>query len=129
MIRYKGINHLAMVTTDMDSTIRFWRDLLGMRLVAGLGDRKHRHYFLEISPTDLIAFFEWPDGEKIPIKDHGVPTKTPIAFDHVSIGVSDLSDLIALKRKLTANDKPISKLAQIFSGDSISVRKRNKARK
>ena len=60
-IRYKGINHLAMVTADMDATIRFWRDFLGMRLVAGLGSKKYRHYFLEISATDMIAFFEWPE--------------------------------------------------------------------
>ncbi len=37
MIRYTGINHLAMATKDMGCTILFWRDLLGMRLVAGLG--------------------------------------------------------------------------------------------
>ncbi len=36
-----GVNHLAMVTQDMDMTIRFWRDLLGMRLVAGLGRPGH----------------------------------------------------------------------------------------
>ena len=36
-MRYKGVNHLAMATGDMDRTTRFWRDLLGMRLVAGLG--------------------------------------------------------------------------------------------
>ncbi len=34
MATYTGINHLAMATGDMDVTIRFWRDLLGMRLVA-----------------------------------------------------------------------------------------------
>ena len=32
MVKYKGINHLAMATGDMDATIRFWRNLLGMRL-------------------------------------------------------------------------------------------------
>ena len=36
-----ALNHLAMVTQDMDMTIRFWRDLLGMRLVAGLGRPGH----------------------------------------------------------------------------------------
>ena len=54
MIKYNGINHLAMVTGDMDKTIRFWRDLLGMRLVAGLGKPGYRHYFLEISDASLI---------------------------------------------------------------------------
>lgn len=47
-IKFHGINHLAMATGDMDKTIRFWRDLLGMRLVAGLGETGYRHYFFEI---------------------------------------------------------------------------------
>ena len=67
MTHYTGINHLAMVTHDMKTTIRFWRDLLGMRLIAGLGRKGYRHYFFEISPNDTIAFFEWPDAE--PVKE------------------------------------------------------------
>ena len=58
MIKFNGVNHLAMATGDMDKTILFWRDLLGMRLVAGLGQPGYRHYFFEISENDLIAFFE-----------------------------------------------------------------------
>lgn len=101
-MRYTGINHLAMATRDMDTTIRFWRDLLGMRLVAGLGRPGYRHYFLEISEHDMIAFFEWPHVEPIPEKDHGVPVAGPLAFDHVSIGVRDRNDLWDLKDKLEA---------------------------
>jgi catechol 2,3-dioxygenase-like lactoylglutathione lyase family enzyme len=100
MIRYTGINHLAMVTKDMDRTIRFWRDLLGMRLVAGLGRAGYRHYFFEISEHDMIAFFEWPDVENIPEKDHGVPVKGPLAFDHVSFEVETDDDLWKLKGRL-----------------------------
>ncbi len=59
MVSFNGINHLAMVTGDMVNTIRFWRDLLGMRLVAGLGRPGYRHYSFRISDNDLIAFFEW----------------------------------------------------------------------
>ena len=101
-MRYTGINHLAMATADMDATIRFWRDLLGMRLVAGLGRPGYRHYFLEISPTDMLAFFEWPAVEPIEPKDHGVPVKGPFAFDHVSIGVRDRNDLWDVKDRLEA---------------------------
>ena len=102
MVKYKGINHLAMATSDMDITIRFWRDLLGMRLVAGLGRPGYRHYFFEISDHDLIAFFEWPDVDKIPEKDHGVPVKGPFAFDHVSFEVESKEDLWELKDRLDA---------------------------
>jgi catechol 2,3-dioxygenase-like lactoylglutathione lyase family enzyme len=102
MANYIGINHLAMVTRDMDGTVRFWRDFLGMRLVAGLGSDSYRHYFFEITENDLIAFFEWPEVEKIPEKDHGVPVKGPVAFDHVSIGVAHDDDLWELKAKFEA---------------------------
>ncbi|MCG6912114.1 MAG: VOC family protein [Deltaproteobacteria bacterium] len=102
MARYTGVNHLAMVTGDMDATIRFWRDFLGMRLVAGLGSQRYRHYFFEISPQDMIAFFEWPGVESIPEKDHGVPVRGPFAFDHVSIGVAGDEDLWELKGRFEA---------------------------
>jgi len=101
-MKYTGINHLAMATNDMDSTIRFWRDLLGMRLVVGLGRPGYRHYFFEISDHDMIAFFEWPEVEKIPEKDHGVPVKGPFAFDHVSIEVECDDDLWEIKDRLEA---------------------------
>lgn len=100
MPSYSGINHLAMVTGDMDRTIRFWRDLLGMRLVAGLGSKGYRHYFFEISDRDMITFFEWPGVEMIPEKDHGVPVKGPFAFDHISFGVANEDELWDLKDRL-----------------------------
>ena len=110
MVHYRGINHLAMATSDIDATIRFWRDLLGMRLVLGLGRPGYRHYFFEISPHDLIAFFEWPDVDKIPEKDHGVPVKGPFVFDHVSFEVESDEDLWELKDKFEAADIWVSEI-------------------
>ena len=108
MIRYKGINHLAMITGDMDKTIHFWRDLLGMRLVAGLGKPGYRHYFFEISPDDLLAFFEWPRVEPKEEKDHGYPIKGRHIFDHVSFGVATINDLWNLQDRLTDAGYPVS---------------------
>ena len=102
MTRYTGVNHLALVTGDMDATIRFWRDLLGMRLVAGIGEPGFRHYFFEISEHDLIAFFEWPGVEPMVERDHGAPTRGPVGFDHVAIGVAEREDLWRLKDELEA---------------------------
>lgn len=104
MPRYTGINHLAMVTGDMDGTVRFWRDLLGMRLVAGLGHPGYRHYFLEISENDMIAFFEWPGVEPLDERDHGFPVSGKVGFDHISFGVDSDDDLWEIKDKLEAAD-------------------------
>lgn len=102
LVRFNGVNHLAMITGDMEATIHFWRDLLGMRLVAGLGRPGYRHYFFEISANDLIAFFEWPGVEAIAERDHGTPMQGPVVFDHVSIGVANQDDLWVLKDRLDA---------------------------
>lgn len=102
MTRYSGVNHLAMATGNMDDTIRFWRDLLGMRMIAGLGQPGYRHYFFEISDRDMIAFFEWPGILPTPEKEHGRPVAGPFLFDHVSFGVESADGLWALKDRLTA---------------------------
>jgi catechol 2,3-dioxygenase-like lactoylglutathione lyase family enzyme len=98
----KGIHHLAMATRDMNGTIRFWRDLLGMRLVAGLGKPGYKLYFLEISPQNYVVFFEWPDVEPVPEKDHGYPAVGPMIFDHVAFGVEDDETLWALHDRIEA---------------------------
>ncbi len=102
MASFNGINHLALVTCDMDMTVRYWRDLLGLRLVAGLGNERFRHYFFALSETDMVAFFEWPGVKPFPRKDHGVPFQGPLAFDHVSFGVDSEDDLWELKDKIEA---------------------------
>lgn len=110
MVRFQGINHLAMATGDMDRTVRFWRDLLGMRLVLALGKPGYRHYFFEISEKDLLAFFEWPGVEPVEEKEHGYPVKGPFIFDHVSFGVEREDDLWEIKDKLTETGFEVSEV-------------------
>jgi catechol 2,3-dioxygenase-like lactoylglutathione lyase family enzyme len=102
MIRYNGINHLAMATSDMDRTILFWRDLLEMRLIAELGKPGYRHYFFEISEKDTIAFFEWPDVKPVQEKEHGRPVQGPFVFDHVSLGVETEEVLWEIRDRIDA---------------------------
>ncbi len=102
MIRFNGIRHLAMATGDMNRTIRFWRDLLGMRMVAGLGKQGYKLYFFEISPGHYMVFFEWPKVQPVQEKDHGYPAVGPMVFDHVSFGVENDEFLWVLKDRIEA---------------------------
>ena len=81
-----------------------------MRLIGGIGKAKRRQYFFELSDRDMIAFFEWPGVEKIPVKDHGVPVTGPLGFDHVSFGVETDESLWYLKDKLEAGGFWVSEL-------------------
>ncbi len=56
---WRGINHLALITDDMDATVRFYHGTLGARLVATIGTSDFKHYFFEFGPECTVAFFEY----------------------------------------------------------------------
>lgn len=129
MLRYKGINHLAMVTSDMDATIRFWRDLLGMKLAGGHGNDNFKQYLFEICPGSFLSFHWWPGVEMIEEKDAGRVFKGPIAFDHVCFEVDDADALWAMKDRIDAADEWVSEVVDngfiysifVFDPNNISV--------
>ena len=101
-MEYRGVNHVVLVTDDMDKTVRFYRDFLGMPVVATLGgeaDGQHmRHYFFGLGPQSCIAFFEWPGVELAAPKKAGEPASGR-EFDHVSISVDSEESLSDLQRR------------------------------
>jgi catechol 2,3-dioxygenase-like lactoylglutathione lyase family enzyme len=101
--RWRGINHLALVTTDMDATVRFYDGVLGARLVADLGNRSFRHYFFEFGAGNTVAFFEYHGVELEPFaKPAGVPDPRAVQFDHLSFNLPDETALLALRDRLKA---------------------------
>jgi len=96
-----GINHLAFITHDLEATIRFYRDLLGMRLEAGIGHDGYRHYFFRAGEAQ-IAFFAYEGAQPMKPKSHGAPSREPLGFDHVSLTCENREDLFAAKDKLEA---------------------------
>jgi catechol 2,3-dioxygenase-like lactoylglutathione lyase family enzyme len=63
---YRGVNHVALVCRDMAETVKFYRDILGMKLTKtldlprGMG----QHFFFDIGKGDSLAFFWFPDAPK-----------------------------------------------------------------
>jgi catechol 2,3-dioxygenase-like lactoylglutathione lyase family enzyme len=99
--RWRGINHLALVTTDMDATVRFYHGVLGARLVATIGTPDFRHYFFELGPEQTIAFFEYRGVELATFaKPAGIPDARAIQFDHVSFNLADEHALESLQARL-----------------------------
>lgn len=99
--RWRGVNHLALVTGDMDATVRFYVGALGARLVATVGTDSFRHYFFEIGAGTTIAFFEYRGVHLEQFaKPAGVPAPTVVQFDHVSLTLADEQSLEELRARL-----------------------------
>lgn len=60
----RGINHLALVCSDMQATVDFYSGILGMPLIKtielpmGMG----QHFFFDIGNNDALAFFWFPNA-------------------------------------------------------------------
>jgi len=99
--RWRGINHLALVTTDMDATVRFYHGVLGARLVSTIGTPGFRHYFFDVGPGNTIAFFEYAGVELATFaKPAGVPDPRATQFDHLSLNLPDEQALESLRARL-----------------------------
>jgi catechol 2,3-dioxygenase-like lactoylglutathione lyase family enzyme len=99
--RWAGVNHLALVTDNMDETVRFYHGVLGMPLVGTISAGRMRHYFFRIGPQSTIAFFQWAGDEVGRFeKPAGVPFTFPAQFDHVSFTLPDEAALEALRGRL-----------------------------
>ncbi len=99
--RWHGVSHLALVTPDMDATMRFYTGVLGMRLVATLMAGPMRHYFFEISEGNTVAFFEVPGMETF-AKGAGAPGDRAIQLDHIAFDLPDEQALEDLRARLKA---------------------------
>ncbi|MCU1344645.1 MAG: hypothetical protein JWL70_911 [Acidimicrobiia bacterium] len=99
--RWRGVNHLALVTPDMDETVRFYHGVLGARLVSTIGTPTFRHYFFEIGPQQTVAFFEYRDVAITPFaKPAGVADPRAVQFDHLSLNLADEDALHSLQARL-----------------------------
>lgn len=106
---WRGINHLALITDDMDATVRFWHGVLGARLVAHLGNEHFRHYFFEFGNEQTVAFFEY-QGKKVERFQvpAGVPDRRKAQFDHLSFNLPDEHALEELQARLKANGSEVT---------------------
>jgi catechol 2,3-dioxygenase-like lactoylglutathione lyase family enzyme len=94
---FRGINHLALVCSDMARTVDFYTNVLGMPLIktielpADMG----QHFFFDCGGGDALAFFWFPDapdpapGTAAPAgrPDQGSLTSAIGSMNHVAFAV------------------------------------------
>ena len=59
----RGLHHTALVSGDVERTIRFYQDLLGFPLTEIVENRDYpgsSHFFFDIGNRNLLAFFDFP---------------------------------------------------------------------
>ncbi len=104
-VYWRGVNHLALITADMDATVRFYHGVLGARLVMTIATPAFKHYFFDIAPGNTVAFFEYL-GEPVEsfAKPAGVPYPQASQFDHLALALVDEQALLRLRDRLKSHN-------------------------
>jgi catechol 2,3-dioxygenase-like lactoylglutathione lyase family enzyme len=105
--RIGGIHHSAFRCRDAEETLRFYRDLLGLKPRAALripddpltGEaHPYLHLFFEMGDGNFIAFFDAPSSATA---DHFRPDHP---FDlHYAMEVADQAEMMTFKARLEAH--------------------------
>ena len=59
----RGIHHVALLSSDVERTVRFYQDTLGFPLTELFENRDYRgssHFFFDLGNNNLLAFFDFP---------------------------------------------------------------------
>src|SRR4051812_4520641 len=59
----RGLHHTALISSDVERTVRFYQDLLGFPLPELIDNRDYpgsSHFFFDIGNRNLLAFFDFP---------------------------------------------------------------------
>ena len=59
----RGVHHVALLSADVERTIRFYQDLLGFPLTELFENRDYEgstHFFFDIGNGNALAFFDFP---------------------------------------------------------------------
>ncbi|WP_432931575.1 VOC family protein [Microbispora sp. CA-135349] len=107
----RGLHHFALISSDVERTIRFYHDLLEFPLTEIFENRDYRgsnHFFFDIGNGNLLAFFDLPGLDLEPYKE------VLGGLHHIAISV-DRATWERLRSKLDAAGVPY----QEESGSSI----------
>ncbi|MCB1692205.1 MAG: VOC family protein [Pseudomonadales bacterium] len=117
---FGGINHLALVCEDMDVTVDFYTNVLGMKLTKTLDlpGGKGKHFFFDCGNGDSLAFFWFPNGPgKVSEKELRKISATPGVMNHVAFDVSP-DHIEAYRERLKASGVDVTEVVNHADTDS-----------
>ena len=92
----RGLHHTALISSDVETTVRFYQDVLGFPLTELIENRDYAgssHFFFDIGNNNLLGFFDFPGH------DHPDFSETIGAVQHLALSTSP-EEFAAARRRL-----------------------------
>lgn len=59
----RGVHHVALLSSDVERTVRFYQGVLGFPLTEMIENRDYKgstHFFFDLGNNNMLAFFDFP---------------------------------------------------------------------
>lgn len=122
---WRGFHHIALVTADLDGTIAFYEQVLGMQAgtVYPATANRGRHCFIKPGDTDAwgLHFFEYA-GAQIPSSTEAIRLLAenreaaalyqflPGALQHIAFALPSEEEAMELRRRLNSHGVPMTEI-------------------
>ena len=119
-LRISGLHHITIICSQLDRTVAFYRDLLGMRVVKQTlnhDDANSRHFYFgdaEGNAGTLVTCFEYPQME---------PSRAgPGGTHHFALAVDTDEDLMGWREYLESRGVPVTEVLDRTYFKSVYLR-------
>jgi catechol 2,3-dioxygenase-like lactoylglutathione lyase family enzyme len=94
----RGLHHTALISSDVERTVRFYQDILEFPLTELIENRDYpgsSHFFFDIGNGNLLAFFDFPGLDVGPYAEvlgglhHMAISVEPSRWDHLVRKLAD----------------------------------------
>jgi len=116
---WRGFHHVALVTQDLDATIRFYGDLLGMEVgdVMSRDARggRSRHRFIRPGKGETwgLHFFESPDARPVSETEEEKFSLEKVGLQHVAFALPDEAAGLLLRERLRENGVQMTEIGDV----------------
>ena len=106
----RGVHHVALLSSDVERTVRFYQDLLEFPLTDMFENRDYKgstHFFFDIGNGNLLAFFDFPGLDVGPYQEvfgglhHIAISVTPERWAHLKTKLDDAGVDYLLESKVS----------------------------
>jgi catechol 2,3-dioxygenase-like lactoylglutathione lyase family enzyme len=112
---WRGFHHVALVTPNLEATIRFYVDVLGMQ-AGEVMDRHGKHCFIKPGDSETwgLHVFETPEAQIFPYPDSSERfVFIPGALQHIAFALPDEKAALVLRERLTQHGVRITGINEL----------------